>query len=159
MKATFLIIALFIASSMFLQSCGTGDISKAFTKIQAVRLLASDQKKTWVRVSKTVDGQRVELSECEQNNTLAFEVTDSDSLLYKLGQPPGCTSNQTEADTLLKASWSLSQNINLISTDTLFLSDLEGRALPPFIIQQLSARRLNLLFMDQDKLTTEEYTF
>lgn len=144
---------------IFLASCGTGDISKKFTKTEAVRLLASDKKKTWTRVSKTEDGQKVELSECEENNSLAFEVTDSDSLLYKLGQPPGCTSNQAEADTLLKAIWSLSQNITLISTDTLFLSDLEGKALPPFIIQQLSARRLNLQFMDQDKLTTEEYIF
>jgi len=122
MNKSYQLLYLFILL-VSLYSCGTGNIAKEFTKSQAVRLLSNDESKTWVRISKTENGTRQELTACEQENFLYFEVSASDSILYNVGELPGCSTADTQPDTLLKATWSLSQNINLIATDTLFLTD------------------------------------
>ena len=141
-------------------SCSTGDIAKEFTKTQAVMLLSSEENKTWVRVSKTENGTKQELTACEQENFLYFAVSKSDSILYSVGELPGCSTADTQPDTLLKATWSLSQNINLIATDTLFLTDENSRTLSPYIIRQLTARKLNIQFTDDNaNVIVEEYVY
>ncbi|MEQ6122563.1 hypothetical protein [Reichenbachiella sp. MALMAid0571] len=157
-KHTQLLILFILLTSLY--SCGTGDIAKEFTKTQAVMLLSSDENKTWIRISKTENGTKQELAACEQENLLYFEVTESDSILYSVGELPGCSTSDVEPDTLLKATWSLSQNINLIATDTLFLTDENNKQLPPYIIKQLTGRKLNILFTDDNSnVIVEEYVY
>lgn len=159
MNKSFQLLFLFI-QLISLYSCGTGNIAKEFTKTQAVRLLSNDDNKTWVRISKTENGTRQELAACEQDNFLYFEVSTSDSVLYNVGELPGCSTADTQPDTLLKATWSLSQNINLIATDTLFLKDENSNSLSPYIIRQLTGRKLNIQFTDDNSnVIEEEYVF
>lgn len=159
MNKSFQLLFLFILLTS-LYSCGTGNIAKEFTKNQAVRLLSNDDNKTWVRISKTENGTRQELTNCEQDNFLYFAVSDSDSILYNIGELPGCNTTDIQLDTLLKATWSLSQNINLIATDTLFLTDENSKSLSPYIIRQLTGRTLNIQFTDDNSnVIVEEYVF
>ncbi len=159
MNKSFQFLFLFILMAT-LYSCGTGDISKEFTKTQAVMLLSSEENKTWVRVSKTENGARQELTACEQENFLYFAISASDSILYNVGELPGCSEADTQPDTLLRATWSLSQNINLIATDTLFLTDENSKSLPPYIIRQLTGRKLNIQFTDDNSnVIVEEYVY
>jgi hypothetical protein len=143
-----------------MQACSTGDISREFTKIEAVRLLTSDSSKQWVRVSRAENGGILEFSECEQDYSMHFVVSSADSILYRIDNLPACNSGNSMSDTVLTANWSLTQNINLISTDTLNLTGLENTSISSIGISILTPRRLNVQFLDEDSnLVTEEYIY
>lgn len=159
-KKQFLLGGCISVISFFIQACGTGDISREFTKIEAVRLLTSDSSKQWIRVSRTENGNTLEFSECEESYSLHFIVSSTDSIIYRIDDLPICDTQKTEPDTLFNANWSLSQNISLISTDTLNLSDLESTPISPIGISILTPRRLNIQFLDEDSnLVTEAYIY
>ena len=146
--------------SILVQACGTGNISREFTKNEAVRLLTSNSSKQWVRISRAENGNPLTLSECEQDYSLHFTVSSADSVLYRIDDLPTCNSAHPIADTVLRANWSLTQNINLISTDTLNLTDLENTPISPIGISMLSPRRLNIQFLDENSnLIIEEYIY
>ena len=146
--------------SLLIHACGTGNITREFTKIESVRLLTSDSSKQWTRISRTENGSSIELAECEEDYSLHFIVTSSDSLLYRIDDLPSCNSSTTNADTVLAAKWSLTQNINLLSTDTLNLTDLDDAGLPPIGISTLTPRRLNIQYLDENSnLVTEDYIY
>ena len=152
------IASLFLFFAVFC-SCGTGDISRQFTKSQAVRLISADSQKTWSRNFQLVNGVSSILDDCELDNTLVFTVSTSDSTLYQIGKLSGCDIN-AEPDTLLTANWSLTEGIESIATDTLVLSSLDGSALNPFIISVLSARNFTIQYVDDAaNIVTEGYTF
>lgn len=143
-----------------MQACSTGDISREFTKIEAVRLLTSDSSKQWIRISRTENGNPLEFSECEQDYSLHFIVSSTDSTLYRIDDLPSCNSSDALADTIFTANWSLTQNINLISTDTLNLTDVENTSISSIGISILTPRRLNIQFLDEDSnLVTEAYIY
>ena len=159
-KKCSLLYACLTISLIVIQAFGTGNISREFTKIQAVRLLTSDSSKQWIRISRTENGDRLELTECEEDNSLYFVVTSSDSIVYRIDDLPNCNSKNTTPDTLLVANWSLTQNVNLISTDTLNLTDLESGTSSPISISALTPRKLNIQFLDENSnLVTEEYIY
>lgn len=146
--------------SLLIHACGTGNISREFTKVESVRLLTSDSSKQWIRISRTENGSSVELTECQEDYSLHLVVTASDSILYRIDNLPTCNSSNTEADTVLAAKWSLTQNINLISTDTLNLKDLDDTDLSPIGISILTPRKLNIQYLDENSnLVSEEYIF
>ena len=146
--------------SFLMQACSTGDISRKFTKIEAVRLLTSDSSKQWIRVSRVENGNPLEFSECEQDYSLHFIVSSADSILYRIDDLPSCNSGNVMADTLLTANWSLTQNLNLISTDTLNLTDLENSSISSIGISILTPKRLNIQFLDENSnLVTEAYIY
>ena len=153
--------ALSISSMMLvIAACGTGDIAREFSKSEAVRLLSAGSEKSWNRLSKRENGSLVSLEECEQNNILSVTVSSSDSILYSIGELAGCDPADTQPDTLLQATWSLTQNIDLISTDTLNLTSSTGTILNPYIINQLTARTLIIQYIDNSGNTiVEEYGF
>ncbi len=145
--------------SVGLLSCNTGDISRQFTKKQAVRILTSDDSKLWSLSARYENGQQVPLTPCRDENTLLLKVNASDTLLYKIGKPENCNAN-SQPDTLYKVSWSLSQNISFIATDTLYLTSLEGKPLNPYVIRHLSPKTLGILYTDTNgNQITENYNY
>ncbi|MFY0653963.1 MAG: hypothetical protein JXQ96_18120 [Cyclobacteriaceae bacterium] len=160
MTILFRCLLLFSITSILLQSCSSSDITRKVTKEEAVRLLSFDDEKQWQRVAQSINGEASTFSECEENNMLSFMVSSSDSTLYFIGELPGCSTSDNVPDTLLTATWSLTQDINFISTDTLLLTAQDESNLFPIVIRDLTPRRLQIQFIDsEDNLFLENYIY
>ncbi len=94
---------------------------------RAIRLLALDTGKLWVRTAIKVDGEQIDLLDCELQNRYSFNfIEDADTAFY-IGANSDCT--QLSADTLNRWSWKVLGNIKEEFLDSLELKDGAGEIL------------------------------
>lgn len=136
-----------------LSACLSNNGPEGFNITQATTLLALDTGKIWQRVSRRIDGDLVELDDCQLNNYYSFDiVNDSDTLLY-IGGTTAC--DQMNADTLQRWGWRVLGNVREEFTDSLELTDENG-IVTYRIIREINANNLEWEYSEnnQDILET-----
>lgn len=125
------------------------------TTDRAIRLLALDTGKVWLRTAIKVDGDNIDLLDCELQNRFSFTfVNDADTVAFYIGANTTCT--QLSTDTLNRWSWEVLGNIREEFLDGLELTDDAGETLTRRITE-LTSDNLSWEFNEGDSEIEESF--
>ncbi len=120
------------------------------------RLLALDTGKVWLRTAMSVNGDDVDLLDCELQNLYSFDFIDDSDTVFYIGANTNCS--QLTADTLNRWSWQVIANIREEFLDSLELIDASGN-ITVRKITELTSNNLSWEFIEGDGEISESFVW
>ena len=151
------ILALLISGAFF--AC-VGDIGTTLKSSQANRMLSNDSTKRWVRISRTDNGNDVNVEACENKAMIAFSnsPTKADTIRYFL-TPPVDDCDQVE-QLLYKAVYEISTDLADNFDNMILLSKFVPSENAPtnFTVIDFTTDYLKVTFRQGESDITEIYS-
>ncbi len=153
MKRIFLIFIFALVLAGLLACEDTNIEFDGYSSRQVGFLLSGDSIKTWKRQALIIGGQSQEITDCQQNLHLTFEIIDTEDETDSIATQEILPLNGCAPETIFSASWQVAAGPQ---DDTLFFQ-LDDALLTRYI-SSLTSQRLEYYYLENNVRITEVFS-